>query len=160
VTVQHSALTGSELHEPKGAASATSGTVYTSDGSGSGSWIDPLTEVKNLNTFCFSGVIDDISTANSNVYFVVPRTCDLVSIKTVIYSAITVADATIEIYRNGILQGQSITIANSGSGAGITDSLALSPVYSFIEGDTIELRSNGGSTDVCKLATTLCFTAT
>jgi hypothetical protein len=37
-TVQHSALTGSEVHEPKGAATATSGQVYVSDGSGSGAW--------------------------------------------------------------------------------------------------------------------------
>lgn len=36
--VQHSALTGSELHEPKGADSASTGEVYVSDGSGSGAW--------------------------------------------------------------------------------------------------------------------------
>lgn len=35
---QHSTLTGAELHEPKGAESATLGSVYTSDGSGSGEW--------------------------------------------------------------------------------------------------------------------------
>lgn len=36
--VQHAALTGADLHEPKGAATATIGTVYVSNGSGSGSW--------------------------------------------------------------------------------------------------------------------------
>jgi hypothetical protein len=36
--VQHSALTGSDLHEPKGVASATTGKVYISNGSGSGAW--------------------------------------------------------------------------------------------------------------------------
>lgn len=36
--VQHSALTGSQLHEPKGAAAASVDTVYVSDGAGSGSW--------------------------------------------------------------------------------------------------------------------------
>lgn len=36
--VAHSALTGSNLHEPKGVASATAGTVYLADGAGSGSW--------------------------------------------------------------------------------------------------------------------------
>ena len=36
--VQHSALTGAELHEPKGADSASTGEVYVSDGSGSGAW--------------------------------------------------------------------------------------------------------------------------
>jgi hypothetical protein len=34
----HSSLTGVELHEPKGVASATEGQVYISDGAGSGTW--------------------------------------------------------------------------------------------------------------------------
>ena len=34
----HNALTGSDLHEPKGVAAATSDTVYVADGAGSGSW--------------------------------------------------------------------------------------------------------------------------
>jgi hypothetical protein len=38
MSVQHSALTGSSLHEPKGVATATSGQVYVADGSGSGAW--------------------------------------------------------------------------------------------------------------------------
>lgn len=38
VDVAHSTLTGADLHEPKGVASAASGTVYISDGAGSGSW--------------------------------------------------------------------------------------------------------------------------
>lgn len=38
MTVQHSALTGAELHEPKGAAAASANTVYVANGSGSGSW--------------------------------------------------------------------------------------------------------------------------
>lgn len=36
--VEHSTLTGSALHEPKGAATANSGEVYVADGSGSGVW--------------------------------------------------------------------------------------------------------------------------
>lgn len=36
--VQHSALTGSDLHEPKGVASAAASKVYISNGAGSGSW--------------------------------------------------------------------------------------------------------------------------
>lgn len=36
--VQHSALTGAEQHEPKGADSASVDTVYVSDGAGSGTW--------------------------------------------------------------------------------------------------------------------------
>ena len=36
--VNHSSLTDPYLHEPKGAASASSGDVYVADGAGSGSW--------------------------------------------------------------------------------------------------------------------------
>lgn len=35
---EHSQLTGSSLHEPKGVASASSGQVYIADGAGSGTW--------------------------------------------------------------------------------------------------------------------------
>lgn len=37
--VQHSTLTGTSLHEPKGVATAAAGTVYQADGAGSGSWV-------------------------------------------------------------------------------------------------------------------------
>lgn len=36
--VSHASLTGANLHEPKGVASATSNKVYVSNGSGSGTW--------------------------------------------------------------------------------------------------------------------------
>ena len=36
--VQHSALTGATLHEPKGAAAASAGEVYIADGAASGAW--------------------------------------------------------------------------------------------------------------------------
>lgn len=38
---EHNTLTGSQLHEPKGVATATSGQVYTANGSGSGVWTTP-----------------------------------------------------------------------------------------------------------------------
>lgn len=45
-------MTGSELHEPKGAASAALGTVYVADGAGSGSW-------SSVGTSAFTGVVAD-----------------------------------------------------------------------------------------------------
>lgn len=38
MTVSHATLTGAELHEPKGIATASTKTVYVADGAGSGSW--------------------------------------------------------------------------------------------------------------------------
>lgn len=37
-TTPHSTLTGADLHEPKGVATATSGQIYIANGSGSGAW--------------------------------------------------------------------------------------------------------------------------
>ena len=39
--VSHSAITDPNIHEPKGVATATSGKVYTANGSGSGTWSLP-----------------------------------------------------------------------------------------------------------------------
>ncbi len=52
--VAHSTLTGSELHEPKGADAAGLGTVYVADGAGSGSW-------NSIGTSAFTGMIADFA---------------------------------------------------------------------------------------------------
>jgi Phage Tail Collar Domain. len=52
--VSHASLTGSELHEPKGADSASLGTVYVADGAGSGSWA-------SIGTSAFTGMIADFA---------------------------------------------------------------------------------------------------
>lgn len=39
--VNHSTLTDPYLHEPKGVAAASSGSVYVSNGAGSGAWVHP-----------------------------------------------------------------------------------------------------------------------
>ena len=48
---EHNTLTGSQLHEPKGADSASSGQVYIADGAGSGSWT-------TLSTSSISGLLE------------------------------------------------------------------------------------------------------
>lgn len=56
MSIQHRILPDSELHEPKGAASAIQGTVYVSDGSGSGDWIKiPATSLQGISS---AGVAD------------------------------------------------------------------------------------------------------
>lgn len=50
--VSHATLTGSQLHEPKGVATATLGEVYVADGTGSGNWA-------NVGTSSFTGMIAD-----------------------------------------------------------------------------------------------------
>lgn len=53
-TIQHNAITNdSNLHEPKGISSATSGEVYQADGAGSGSWVPnpPGVDTATANQF-------------------------------------------------------------------------------------------------------------
>jgi hypothetical protein len=52
--VAHSTLTGAELHEPKGVATAALGTVYVANGAGSGSW-------NSVATSAFTGMIADFA---------------------------------------------------------------------------------------------------
>lgn len=43
--IQHADIPEAQLHEPKGASTATSGQVYTSDGTGSGAWQKPFDQL-------------------------------------------------------------------------------------------------------------------
>lgn len=52
VNTAHASMTGSELHEPKGADTANAGEVYIADGAGSGSW-------GSVGTSSFTGAIAD-----------------------------------------------------------------------------------------------------
>lgn len=52
--VSHASLTGSNLHEPKGAAAAANGTVYVANGAGSGTW-------QSVGTSAFTGMIADFA---------------------------------------------------------------------------------------------------
>lgn len=63
----HKDLTGADLHEPKGVATANSGQVYVADGAGSGSWV-------NLNNTppSLSSTIENRSSSSIN-----PSTLDV-----------------------------------------------------------------------------------
>lgn len=147
MSVWHKNLTGADLHEPKGAATASSGQVYVSDGAGSGIWQNPLSSVVNLNSFDVNGVIEDVSTADDSYYIRFTRDCSVSSIYGVLSGAITVADSEISLYRDGILLGQTISIPYSGSGDGVKITKTLSPTYTFTTGQVLKLKTDGASTD-------------
>ena len=79
--LEHNALTGSDLHEPKGVAAASSNTVYVSDGAGSGAWqtqaggsasVVTVNAVADLPT-AVSGVI----TLTANLVYLLSGTVDI-----------------------------------------------------------------------------------
>ena len=144
--VEHKNLTDPELHEPKGASTATADQVYLADGGGSGSWDFP--------EYLLNAEIEDISTAQSD-WVVAPYAGTVDKIYTVIDSAITVADANLsfEIAGTPITSGD-ITVAFTGSAAGDVDSSTPTANNAVTAGQAIELITDGGSTDPCKAKVT------
>ncbi len=63
---EHAILTGSSLHEPKGAATAVSGQVYIADGLGSGTWTSiSFTDLSGIATFAQLPVQEGSAVADS-----------------------------------------------------------------------------------------------
>ncbi|MAZ33828.1 MAG: hypothetical protein CMO06_15905 [Thalassospira sp.] len=147
------------MHEPKGASTASSGEVYVADGAGSGSWQNPLGTVSNLNSYDLNGLIDDVSTTGSSVYFRVARNSVLTNVFLVLSGALSGSDSELSLYRDGILLGQSISLPVAGSGDGVKLTKNLSPTYTFTEGQVLKIETNGASTNAVKAFLTCKFTA-
>jgi hypothetical protein len=163
--VAHSALTGADLHEPKGAAAASAGQIYVANGSASGAWqkigsseLDTA-ELFDLNEMYLTGVIDDVSTA-ADIYFAVPHNATLNKVITVLGGAITVADAVVTVANHAASTIGTITVAQSGSAAGDVDTLAASVNNTFTEDQRVKVSTDGASTGAQKLYITLIFTKT
>lgn len=146
----HKDLTGAELHEPKGADSASSGQVYVSNGAGSGVWTDRYSGVYNLNKYQASDIMDDISTANSSAYLYVPVNSELKELACIIHGSLATANAVLSIYINGILFGESLTVTFSGSAKGDLSQLTVTTANTITPGSVVEIRSDGGSTNAVK----------
>lgn len=147
----HSSLTGADLHEPKGAESASAGTVYISDGAGSGSWtkVTPdtldLTAVKNTNLYSLLVRVGDL--ANPSVVVVpVAVNATLLSAMSVITAAIAGGDSTLTFTRAGAATIGTIVIAASGSGEGVLDTLSAPGNNSFTGPSWLKIASDGGPT--------------
>lgn len=148
--VAHSALTGSDLHEPKGADSANSGEVYIADGAGSGTW----TALNNANKVFLHYRFNNISTASSQ--WVIPGIAGTITkIQTVLSGAITGADCGMSFEIAGTpITGGGITIANAGSAAGDIDSATPSAANTITADQAIEMISDGASTNNVNLGIT------
>lgn len=149
--VTHRGLTGDDIHEPKGADTATANQIYIADGAGSGTW----TTVNNTNKIVLTVRITDVSTAGS--YWVVsPIAGDISAIYTVINGAIATSDATITTEIAGTaVTGGGITITQSGSAAGDADSATPSAANTVTAGQAIEVITDGASTNTVSADVTI-----
>lgn len=137
----HKDLTGTDLHEPKGAASAASGTVYTANGLGSGAW----TAVK-ASYVPVSVRFTDVSTASTQ-YAVCPVAGTIVGIYLCTEVAITVADAHMTFAIAGTsIDSSAITIAFTGAAAGDEYDSTPTGHNVVVAGSVVGITSDGGST--------------
>lgn len=149
MTVEHSALTGSDLHEPKAIASANSGELYVADGAGSGAF------TAGLNKAYLNVQVTDISTAAS-FWVVSPVAGTITKIYSVINGAIITADAVLTAEIGGTLVTDStVTIDQGTSAAGIVDSATPSAANTVTAGQAIEIITNGGSANTITADVTL-----
>lgn len=169
MTIKHSLLTGSALHEPKGASGASSGTVYISDGAGSGSWtsvtaaqldFSALTNgdyvyvssgvpagvtLNNANLIALYCYMEDAATASS-AYVVSPIAGTITTIWSTAYVACD-GDTVITPSIGGVnLTSGAITIAAAGAAAGDVDSSTPSANNDITAGAALRFLSDGGAT--------------
>ena len=140
--VEHSAITDPNIHEPKGAATASAQETYVADGAGSGDWI-ALQDV-------YTGVIADVSTAET-VYIPILNSGTVASIVTILEGAITTADATVTPKNAAAASMGTITVTHSGSAAGDAYSLAPSSNNSVTAGSFMTIETDGGSSTAQRL---------
>lgn len=161
----HSALTGAELHEPKGVSTATSNETYVANGAGSGTWSEPEPKgatgasaeqvyvadgagsgAWTTRQYVLSGTIADISTSG-DLYIPIPYAGNVVKVTGVLHAAIGTANATVTVFDNGGNSMGAITVAFSGSAAGDIDTLAPASNQDVTDDDWIRVATDGASTN-------------
>jgi hypothetical protein len=145
MAVEHRNLTGSQLHEPKGAEAAALDTVYTSNGTGSGAWQSPLKNLLNANRVILSASITDISTVSS-AWAVSPFAGRIIKIYVVLYGSTSTANDILTAYIGGVaVTNSAVTVVQAGSVAGSTFNSTPTALNTVTAGQAIEVRSDGGS---------------
>lgn len=144
----HKNLTGSDLHEPKGIETATSGQVYVANGLGSGVWTSKNGDILNANYFVLQGYMRDIGTAGApdgSAFFFVPMKSEIVSLTSVIRDAIGGTDSVLSIYIDGVLFAETLTVTHTGSTGGQKNTKTVTTANTVPAGSVVEVRSDGGT---------------
>ena len=144
--VAHATLTGSELHECKGADAAAANTVRVSNGSGSGTWqkitsssID-ATSIKNVNVQTFAFLMTDPTLPSGTIYLPLEQNKTISSVYLIVNNTVA-GTLTATIKKNSSTIG---TISIASTTAGTTGS--ASPATSLTTSDTFSIVFGGTST--------------
>lgn len=162
----HQNLTGSDLHQPKGAAAASANTTIIADGSGSTSWAKiastniNTSSIKNINKFYLTTQFSDISTADF-ILVPCPTACTFVSATIIIQNAITAADSIVTFTNStGPTSIGTLTITNSGSAEGTRYTFTASSNNTMTAGSYLKIATDGASSTAAKATVFLNFTLT
>lgn len=163
---EHRDLTGASLHETIGADSASANTVHVADGLGATSWAKitssnvDTTSLFNVNKYQLIADIPDVSTADF-VLIPITKASTLTKVTTVLHTAITGADAGLTVTNStGSLLIGTITITQSGSAEGDTDTLTPSSNNTFTAGSYVKIATDGNSSTASRLTIVLELTQT
>lgn len=116
MTIQHSLLTGTDLHEPKGVSSATSGQVYEATGTGTGAWVDNVPDADSITDAMIQAnaiTASKLAYSRGNCYYY-----DAVTGHTIAYSASAVkADPTTIAsgYASDVTEGTNARLTYTGT---------------------------------------------
>ena len=142
---EHSNLTGADLHECKGASTASANTLLQATGSGTATFVDVLSTLKARNRITLFTQFTDISTASSE-WVASPMAGKVIGIYVTLHGAITTANSTVTAEIGGVaLTGLSITITQAGSAAGSTFSGTPSGNNTIAAGQALEIITDGAS---------------
>lgn len=143
--VEHKNLTGSDLHECKGAATAPAGALLRAQGDGTALFEAVVPELKAANRISFNAKIEDISNPSST-FVASPLAGNIISVIVVLQGAITTANSIVTAKINGVaVSGLSVTITQAGSAAGSTFSGTPSGNNTIAAGQALEVITDGGS---------------
>jgi len=123
MAVQHSALTGADLHESKGAAAASINTVAVADGAGSTVWQKISDSMMTSQKGYITVDVPVIGTAKS-IYIPFGMAVTINKITSVIDGAIAGGNNIVVAYNAAGASMGSITITQAGSAAGDVDTVS------------------------------------
>jgi len=171
--VEHSSLTGSALHEPKGVSTANSGETYVANGSGSGVWqpihrhLGAATAFSSTSPYAYSIDTDiaekflsfpvdssDVTgftvVTSPNLRFRYDDTTDVTSLINLTMSSTQSSgpshDVQWALFKNGTEIGGSRAIRTIGTGT--WGSISVTAVTSLTQNDYIEIKTRADADNV------------
>lgn len=147
----HASLTGADLHESKGASSASVDTIPASDGAGSTTWrkvtsasVD-ATSIKNVNKTKICFVFTDVGTVGSK-YIPIPDACTISKVSVAVQAIPSVTN-TILTVRNDAGTSMGTLTLTAAEAAGTVHTLSPVSNNTFTAGTKLQFDTDGGATN-------------